>query len=44
MEGSKVLQSAGIDVKKNFDLINKSAQGGSDFSALSQKTGLLCSC
>jgi transcriptional regulator CtsR len=37
MEGSKALQSAGIDVKKNFDLINKSAQGiGSDFSALSQ--------
>lgn len=36
MEGAKQLQHAGLDVKKNFDLINKSAQGiGSDFSALS---------
>lgn len=36
MQGAKELSHAGIDLKKNFDLVNKAAQGiGSDFSSLS---------
>lgn len=37
MQGTRSLDRAGINMKKNFDLINKAAQGmGSDFASLSE--------